>query len=216
MRTRDEPRVGTWLAWLRRLQPQRHLTDLELAVLARPEESPSTARAAAAHAIRCTDCRARVVQTGATLTQMGGTMETLFDAAIPPPRLAAQRRRLLRRLERMTAGPCPARILRFPVIGPPAVRHAGVMQRWVTTAAVAGLMIGMALAHPGDMWRMHQEQDATGVVTANTAPDGRQSTLADEQFMRELEAALATRRVPPLIVLDEMTPRLRAASTDIR
>lgn len=216
MRTRDEPRVGTWSAWLRRLQPERHLTDWELAVLARPDELPAAARGAAAHARRCAGCRARIAQTGTELTRMSGALEPLFNAAIPPPRLAAQRHRILRRLQRMTGSPCPARILRFPVIGPPAMRPAGVTQRWVTTAAVAGVLIGMALVHPGDMWRMHQESDSARGVTANAGPDGRQTTLADEQFMRELEAALATRRVPPLIVLDEMTPRLRAASTDIR
>ncbi len=216
MRTRDEPWVGTWLAWLRRVKPERHLTDSELAVLARPDELPSAARAAAAHAGRCADCRARIAETGTALSRMSGALEPLFNAAIPPPRLAAQRHRILRRLQRMTGNPCPARILRFPTIGPPAIRHAEIARRWAVTAAVAGATIGIALVHPGDLWQMHQEPDAARIVTANTGPEGRQSTLSDEQFMLELEAALATRRVPPLIALDEMTPRLRAASTDIR
>ena len=216
MRTRGEPRIGAWSAWLRRLQSSRHLTDLELAVLARPEELPSAAGAASAHAVRCAACSARIVETRALLTRMTGAAEAVFDAAISPPRLASQRRRILRRLERMAAGPCPARILRFPAVGPPTMRHAGTVQRWVAAAAVAGVMIGMALVQPGDMRRMRPEPEAAVAVAADTGSASRQSTLADEQLMRELEAALATRRVPPLVALDEMTPRLRAASTDIR
>ena len=216
MRMRGEPWLGVCSAWLRRLHPSRHLTDLELAVLARPEELPSAASAASAHAVRCAACSARIAETRALLTRMTGAAEAVFDAAIPPLRLASQRRRILRRLERMAGGPCPARILRFPAIGTPTIRHAGTVQRWGTAAAVAGVMIGMALVLPGDIRRMRPEPEAAVAVAANTGAASRQSTLADEQLMRELEAALATRRVQPLVALDEMTPRLRAASTDIR
>ena len=52
---------------------------------------------------------------------------------------------------------------------------------------------------------------------ASSAPAaGQPQAITDEQLMREMEDALTTSRVTPLVALDEMTPRVRAAAIDVR
>ena len=215
--------IGNWSFWLRRLRASRHLTEREIAAIAveRDPAADPTLAAAAAHAASCPECAARRSETRMVLDRLVDSAEAAFEAEMPPHRLARQRRRVLRRIEKVFCQR-PARILRFPAVGPPSVRHVSSPARWFGAAAAAGLLIGMVLVQPGDAPRPARDGAPAGTETRATipaieAPGGTPSApTADEQLMRDLEAALATRRVEPLMTLDEMTPTLRAASTDIR
>ena len=214
--------IGCWSSWLRRLRPSRHLTERELTALTIDHDaSPDPAMAAAAaHLAACPDCATRHAETRLFLDGLADGAESAFDTAIPLHRLATQRHRILRRIGRV-ADPGPARLLRFPTIAPPTIRGTSSVHRWFAAAAVTGLLIGMALVQPDTEPRPEQDIAPAGGETraaaAATEPAPEPpAVLADEQFMRELEAALDTGRVAPLATLDEMTPRLRAAATDVR
>ena len=177
--------------------------------------------AVAAHLAICSDCAARQSETRLVLGRLADAAEAVFDEETPSHRFARQRRRILSRIEGIL-GPHPARILRFPTIEPRGIRHPSSAYRWFAATAATGLLIGMALVHPGGV--PLSEADGAPAIAGNRAPapgpvpapDTPPASQADEQFMRELEAALTASRVEPLAALDEMTPRLRAASTDVR
>ena len=214
--------IGGWSSWLRRLRPSRHLTERELTALTVDLDAGTdpVMATAAAHLAECPDCAAREVETRLFLEGLADGAESAFDAATPLHRLATQRHRILRRIERAT-DPGPARILRFPIITRPTIHRASSVHRWFAAAAMTGLLVGMALVQPGSVSRPEPAGAPAGGETptaaAATAPAPETlAAQADEQFMRELEAALDTRHVAPLVTLDEMTPRLRDASTDIR
>lgn len=215
--------IGNWSFWLRRLRASRHLTEREIAAMAveREPTADPTLAAAAAHVASCSECAARRSETRRVLDRLVNSAEAAFEAEMPPHHLARQRRRILRRIEKVLCQR-PARILRFPAVGPPSVRHVSSPARWFGAAAAAGLLIGVALVQPGDAPRSAWDGAPAGTETRATtsaieaAGETAPAPMADEQLMRDLEAALATQRVEPLMTLDEMTPRLRAASTDIR
>lgn len=215
--------IGTWSFWLRRLRPSRHLTERETAAMAVEHETaadPVTA-SLAAHLAACPECAARRSEARVVLDRFANAAEAAFDAETPPHRLARQRRRVLRRIEGIV-GQRPARILRFPATDRPTVRQASSAARWFGATAAAGLLIAMALVRPGDAPRSASDAAPPGTETLAAAPvlePASETSLAlmtDEQLMRDLEAALATRRVEPLMALDELTPQIRAALTDIR
>ena len=215
--------IGAWSFWLRRLRPSRHLTERETAAVAVEQETtadPVTA-SLAAHLAACPECAARRSEARVALDRFANAAEAAFDAGMPPHRLARQRRRVLRRIEGILSQR-PARILRFPATDRPTVRHASSTARWFGATAAAGLLIAMALVQPGDAPRSASDVAPPGAETLATAPvlepasETPPALMTDEQLMRDLEAALATRRVEPLMALDELTPQIRAALTDIR
>ncbi|MXY24703.1 MAG: hypothetical protein F4Y45_09300 [Acidobacteria bacterium] len=215
--------IGTWSFWLRRLHPARHLTERETAAMAVEQETtadPVTA-SLAAHLAACPECAARRSEARVVLDRFANAAESAFDAEMPPHRLARQRRRVLRRIEGVL-GQRTARILRFPVTDRPTVRQASRAARWFGATAAAGLLVAMVLVQPGDAPRSASDVAPPGAETLATVPalelasETPPALMTDEQLMRDLETALATRRVEPLMALDELTPQIRAALTDIR
>ena len=53
-------------------------------------------------------------------------------------------------------------------------------------------------------------------TATSTASLDQYDLTTDEQLMAEIEYAVETPRIPPIMVLDELTPRLRESSATVR
>lgn len=192
-----------------------HLSDRELARILAADGSGDRAAAGVAHLAACARCAARFRSLRAGLDRIGAAAEAAFDDAVPAWRLARQRHRITRRIQRAAGRRGAARILRFPAAAAPAAGGALPARRRISLAAAAGLLLALLAGQALD----DRRQPSPGRPPAGEPPpadSGPPQTAADEQFMRELEEALTTSRVTPLVALDEMTPRVRAAAIDIR
>lgn len=220
MRTWFHWKVGKLLAFAWKRRESRHLTERELVriLVAADGGNPAGANAHLAGCVRCT-ARVRALQSG--LDRIAATAEDTFEAAVPAWRLVRQRRRILRRIQLSAGRRGAARILRFPTPAPPAVAGARPIRKWLSVAAAAGLLATVAIGQAIDDRRQSAARPRSAGAVAPSQPSigppaGQAQTVADEQFMRELEEALTSSRVTPLVALDEMTPRVRDVAIDIR
>ena len=197
-----------------------HLTDRELirALEAAPGAHP--ADAGDAHLADCARCAARFRALQSGLGRIATAAEAAADDALPAWRLVLQRQRIMRRIQRAAGGQGAARILRFPAVPATAVEGSHASRPWLSLAAAAGLLLTLGISQAIDNRRQTAAEPRTAaaapvqpIIGPETAPP---QTIADEQFMRELEEALTSSRVTPLLALDEMTPRVRPAAIDIR
>jgi hypothetical protein len=135
------------------------------------------------------------------------------DAHFDERALEAQRQRILQRIEQSGQR---ARVLHFPATTAtvrPSV--AGVSRRWISAAAVAGLLIGLGsgqLLHviPGDNW---VNRDTTPRPAAS-APAGRLGIVPalaitsyddDDALLDAIDAAVTHRGASELRALDDLT-----------
>ena len=220
MRTGVRRKVEKLLASVRGGHGRGHLADRELVrtLVGADGGNPAEANAHLAACSRCA-ARARALQEG--LDRVAATARAAFDDAVPAWRLARQRRRIMRRIQRAAGRPGTARILRFPIVGAPAAAGAGPLRRRLSLAAAAGLFVAVGIGQVIDGRRQTAPGPSPTAAVAPSRPQverpGTQpQTVADEQFMRELEEALTSSRVTPLLALDEMTPRVRDVGIDIR
>jgi anti-sigma factor RsiW len=211
-------RVRDLLASWRSRLASTHLTDRELVrIVVDAEHVNGTAREA--HLAACERCAARVATLREDLDRITTTAEAGFDEALPAWRLVRQRRRILDRIHRAASRPGSARILRFPALGTPVASSAYPIRRWLPLAAAAGLLVTVGLGQLVDGQPDADPQPPSAAAPARAAigpPGGQPQSAADEQLMRELDDALNSSRVRPLMALDEMTPRVRAAAIDVR
>jgi hypothetical protein len=167
--------------------------------------------AAHPHLAECGQCRSRYAAFVGWLDRMHDDARDEADEAFPAERLAAQQAQVLRRLEALER---PARVIAFPKFSRPVTSTQGHAQRWVATAAAAGLVIGLAAGQFVDIRdafgarRRGPAQPGVQTARANpvTAPvavtPADTSTVSDEQIFFG-DAVQAVR----LSSLDEITPR---------
>ena len=212
-------RVLALLASVRDGFGSTHLTDRELLrIVLDAERADGTTND---HLAACDRCGVRLDTLRADLDRIAATAEAAFDDALPAWRLARQRRRVLERIRRAAGRQGGARILRFPTLGTPVASSAYPLRRRLSLAAAAGLLVTVGIGQlvDGDGPPDADPQPTAAVAPSQPAigpPGGQAQSATDEQFMRELEEALNSSRVRPLVALDEMTPRVRAAAIDIR
>lgn len=93
------------------------------------------------HLDACQQCRSRYEAFTGWLARIQEDARSEADEAFSPDRLAAQQAQVMRRLEAIER---PARVIAFPKFAQPITSTQGHAQRWVATAAAAGLVIGLA------------------------------------------------------------------------
>lgn len=220
MRTRILRAVGKLLASLWTGRGSNHPPDRELVrILVNADGGDPVA--ADAHLAGCARCAARVRDLQTDLDRIAATAESAFEDAMPAWRQVRQRRRIMRRIQRAAARQGSARILRFPTPGIPAAAGAHALRRRLSLAAAACLLVTVGIVQLIDGRRQPSgaPRSAADVAPSQASigpPAGQPQAVADEQFMRELEEALTSSRVTPLVALDEMTPRVRDVGIDIR
>lgn len=205
----------------------RHVSEHVLLALLRDDGLAVREReAASAHVQACGTCADRHARLAAFLQNVDAAASAAADEAFPPERLAAQRQRIMRRLERLLGREGPARVIPFPAVARGLPRRVPGAQRWIAAAAAAGLLVGVGAGRYADLRRtaetltverpaapaIAQPTGAPTIARAGSAAD----VLAEETFLLEVEAALGALQVAELQALDQLTPRVRDIAVNIR
>jgi len=164
------------------------------------------------HLAECERCAAQLARLTVDADAWRDAAIAEADAHFDDARLEAQRTRILDRLANIGHA---ARVLYFPHRTGRDVTMpvAGGSRRWISVAAAAGLIIGLVAgqllrfapwdgASRRDATLTVQAPRQTGIVSTVTPA----STMSDEQFLDEIEAALQLRRAHSLRALDALTP----------
>jgi hypothetical protein len=202
---------------LNRVIPNRHLDDAALAEIW-AASAASGDPASNPHFDSCPECRLRYDELVMWLERLRTEAVSDADAAFPADRLAAQQAQILRRIEAVGR---PARVIAFPRFTRPLSARPSVAHRWVTAAAAAGLVIGVALGQWLDLSHRFGSQPGREGEVALSAPapvpqpeiaiqTARTGIISDEALLSELDASLAMHpAVEPLRAIDTITPRSR-------
>ena len=135
-----------------------------------------------------------------------------------------QRSQILNRIDRYLAP--PATVLNFPSISrlPLAQLTPGTICLVMICAVSPFLSIAvrqsvvlsnspLVTTNPTPLERFSASARSTATSTASL---DQYDLTTDEQLMAEIEYAIETPRIPPIMVLDELTPRLRESSATVR
>lgn len=198
---------------LNRLSIARHLDDAALAAIW-TDASVEDREPSDAHLRECAQCRARMAAFNAWMDELRLDGVAEADEAFSAERLAVQHAHILRRIE---AAERPARVITFPTFSRPMSQSSSHMRRWITAAAAAGLIIGVALGQVMDLRQTLTRRSApaelgsiapprsdrpAGIQTASvTTPD------PDAAFMAEVDASVSRHSLGELRAIDEFTPR---------
>jgi hypothetical protein len=198
---------------LSRFAVNRHLDDSSLAEIwsAAAAEGGSAAHP---HLAACAECRVRFDAFNEWLDDLRLEGRAEADEMLSPERLAAQQSAIFRRLEAMER---PARVIAFPKNTRPVTTTHRVTNRWVATAAAAGLVIGLATGQLVDLKHALERSAAQPApqITGTTASATRTpqqvqpaNLTADEAiFYGEADSSVQSARYLPAI--DELVPRAR-------
>jgi anti-sigma factor RsiW len=161
------------------------------------------------HFETCDRCSARRTRLQHLLREVSDAAATELSALFPPERLAAQQARILHRVEHDGR---PGRVIAFPAVQASEVRplRTRPAARWIAGAAAAGLAVGMLAGHlvhdlPGS--RAQRRSAVRTTVNAVPQPTLRAAVLSDEEFLGQIEQALAGPELAVLRPLDDLTPR---------
>lgn len=164
-----------------------------------------------AHFAACDRCRERLARLEHMLRELSDAAAVETDAIFPETRLAAQRVRILQRIEQDGR---PARVIAFPAGHASDVRplRAHPAARWIAGAAAAGLAVGLLAGHlahdlptAGRPTRTASRRSAPPPA-AQPAIRAVSASLSDEQLLGEIELAIQGPALDVLHPLNELTP----------
>jgi hypothetical protein len=192
----------------------QHLTDDVLAEIWTAAVAEGRA-ASHPHLNVCAECRYRYTDFTRFLDEIKEDAYAEADQVMSPERLGAQQAQIFRRLEALER---PARVIAFPKANRPAISPSRVGQRWVATAAAAGLVIGVVAGQLVPFRRaLAPAERPAGAVVADSAParTGNVTPVSnigpvDEAFIDgDTELSARSMRDSSLRALDDFTPRAR-------
>lgn len=167
------------------------------------------------HLLECAQCRAGMDAFGTWMEGLQLDAVTEADEAFPAGRLAAQHAHIFRRIE---AAEHPVRVIAFPTFSRPMAPGTSHVRRWITAAAAAGLIVGVAVGQLTNL-RHSLTGGATSEVFRSVVPPRADRPVArvqpaaltvnesDATFMAEVDASVSRNSLAQLRALDEITPR---------
>lgn len=194
-----------------------HMPTERLAVLAlaATEDERGVDSEALAHVSACPACAATLSQLVAGLDDLRDEAHREADALFPDAALDAQRSRILDRLAHIGHA---ARVLPFPL----RTMHASpvrpvVNRRWVTAAAAAGLLIGLATGQlmPLGSWQRNGPVESRAAAAPIALPANAgfvpvaataSLSLTDYVSLTEVDSAVQLRRAADVLAFDALTP----------
>lgn len=200
---------------LERLGQPRHLDEATLARIwsaARADGRAPTSdvELSDAHLASCPDCRARYIAFANWLRDVRADAVSEADEIFSTERLAAQQAQIFRRLEALER---PARVIAFPRFSRPVTKSHGGPRRWITAAAAAGLIVGLAAGQLLDMRKALDRSEIRHKLGNTGATPNRAATVesVNARFSDEAllyDSAITAPRIPELQSLDAITPRV--------
>lgn len=173
---------------------------------------------ALAHVSACHQCSTELSRLISEIDVLRDEAFDEVDALFPEPVLEAQRTRILGRLAHVGHA---ARVLRFPIRAV-AARHVRPVvnnRRWVSAAAVAGLLIGLVTGQvvhlsPWDRTRhLTDTRNNTPVqvqaslpLRAGIVPIAASASLTDYVTLTDVDSAVQLRRAADVLAFDLLTP----------
>ncbi len=191
-----------------------HLSDDELMAIC-------FAAADDGHLRRCEACRSRYDGLVRSLDQIRADAVREADAMFTTERLAAQRDRILRRIEHVRHA---AEVVTLPgqSAGEQRERRTPVRaKRWIAMAAAAGLVAGLLLGHFVNIGSRPVSSTRSplapvGAPAVMAEPVMMAAGPADDEFLVLIEDAVISRRAAELRTLDALTsPELREISIEL-
>lgn len=180
-----------------------HLSDDRLIALAVGEPSSP---ADGIHVRSCEACASRCADLVALLDETAAGSAAGADAAFPAERLARQHARIMQRVD---ADGRPAKIIAFPA-GPPASVSPGSWRptsRWIAAAALAGLFVGVLADQVLTRRPVRQTRpNASSRAAVQPVLQPVAVSVSDDEFLGQIEAAVASGGPMVLRPLDAMTP----------
>lgn len=199
---------------IRRTSFNGHLTDVaftEFWTASFETGQPSTDP----HLSTCEECQARYAAFTEWMEGLRGDALAEADEVFTADRLAAQQAHVMRRLEALER---PARVIAFPKFSRPVAAPQRHVQRWVASAAAAGLIIGLAAGQFVDIRDAFGRRDS-GTIAQTRASQPRQanaspavatistSSVSDEDIF--FGSVVRTAQYSTLQTMDDITPRAR-------
>lgn len=186
----------------------RHLSEDRLIALSLGDTAPASGHEE--HLAVCDSCRARCASLSAMLDEVAAASAIEADAAFPPDRLVRQHTRILQRL---SADGRPGRVIAFPA-GTSGAYDAMSWRpatRWIAAAALAGLFVGVladqVLTHlPTGTRGNGQPASAPAMLASQPVIQPVVTSVSDDEFLGQLEAAVQGGGPVMLRPLDAMTP----------
>lgn len=198
---------------LNHLSSDRHLGEAALAALW-TDGCLSLERPAHPHLEHCAQCRARLAELSQMMDAVRADGLAEADEAFSTERLAAQHGAIMHRIE---ASEHPARVISFPASSRPVSPGVTHVRRWITAAAAAGLLVGLAAGQFMDLRRTlggSLVPTEVGRVTADAkrtaGPIQPASVIPpdpDAAFMEEVDDSVRRYSLRELRAIDEFTPR---------
>ncbi|MCX6552040.1 MAG: hypothetical protein NTY02_13750 [Acidobacteria bacterium] len=179
---------------------RRYLADRGLEALEAADESLLR------HLVQCASCEARYIAIQRVFDESRDAAVDAADAAFPADRLAAQRERILRRIDAQYDGP---RVIPFPAAAHAAqvLPPSALVRRWVAAAAVAGLIIGLTAGRliPFSSSTSTDARRQPGAVPASAARPApvmrslhEEPVVDEEQLLFDVDLATAAPRAAEL------------------
>lgn len=160
-----------------------------------------------AHLDRCGMCEERALEISQWLEQVQALGRAEADAVFGAERLAAQRGRILQRLEQLDR---PAKVISFPARAARLAEAGGgrrISPGWLAAAAAAGLTIGVVSVELSHSLGFGMGPAPLQVETAPAAPQPSEGLTAIDASAL-FEDTYSTTELGPLHAMDELTPRL--------
>jgi hypothetical protein len=195
------------------MRPSSHVSDDRLVEVCLER---SQTEHEAAHFAACERCRLRRTRLQSMFSEVSDAAHADTDEIFTPERLAAQQARILQRIEQDGR---PARVISFPAAPATEARplRTRPAARWIAGAAAAGLAIGLFAGHlVHDLPTMDRAVRPSLIGTTArssgaliTRPEGQvvNASFNDEEFLGEIENALAGPHLDALRPLNDLTPQ---------
>jgi hypothetical protein len=197
-----------------------HLTDEQLIAMC-VTGSAATLEPYDIEGVPCSLCERRRAALSGLLDDVSDSATIAAETAFPPERLARQHARILQRVDQqrldsrlLDPQARAGRVITFPQ--PRAQRtsqlRAQPVRRWIAGAAAAGLLIGavagrLAYEFPvGVLGQTSAGQQAIGHQASSVPLRAVSGTMSDDEFLREIEAAVGSSGPAALRRLDAVTP----------
>jgi hypothetical protein len=167
------------------------------------------------HLNTCEECQARYAAFTEWMDGLRSDALAEADEVFTADRLAAQQAQVMRRLEALER---PARVIAFPKFSRPAAAPQRHVQRWVASAAAAGLIIGLAAGQFVDIRDAFGGREAGAMAQARSSQPRQinaspvvstisTSSVSDEDIF--FGNMVRTAQYSTLKTMDDITPRAR-------